>query len=347
MRRIATWTLLLATSGCQRQFTLAQTTRADVFQQAAPAATDLLLVVDNSYSMAAFQQRLSTGFSALVGELQAAGVDVHLGAVTTSVGPAFRSELNGCSVRDVADSPPPFQLVGGGFLTFDTPDLPAAFADLVQVGVCGDGAEMGMHTAWKVLTDPASVSSGFLREDATLSIVVISDEDDSSPLPPTWYVDDLRERKGLEDRDAVLLSALNIVDPATCTASQAENASIGARYEIAVNATGGVLGDICVEDYQPTLAAISNLTSQLIDTFELSQMPDTTTLTVEVDGVALPCAEGAWTYTRETDDLGEEAPLIRFAAEHRPLAGTEIVVRYLPGSGDPESWCTATEEETP
>jgi hypothetical protein len=347
MKSTLRWTLLLATAACQRQFTLAQTTRADVFQQAAPAATDLLLVVDNSYSMAAFQQRLATGFSALVGELQAAGVDVHLGAVTTSVGPAFRSELNGCSVRDVADSPPPLQLVGDDYLSFETPDLPNAFADLVQVGVCGDGAEMGMHTAWKVLTDPTSASSGYLREDATLSVVVISDEDDSSPLPPTWYVDDLRERKGLDDRRAVLFSALNVIDPATCTAEQAENASLGARYEIAVQATGGVHGDICAQDYQPTLAAISNLTSQLIDTFELSRLPDTTTLTVEVDGVLLPCADGAWTYARETDDLGQEVARIRFAAESRPAAGAEVVVRYIPGDGDPASWCLPSDEVTP
>ena len=336
----------LASSACRRDVFLESLAKTDVFSQRAPSEVDVLLVVDNSFSMAPFQAQLSSGFEPLVGQFRDADVDLHLGVVTTSVAPAFRSAENGCTAQDVIESPAPFTLAGDTFLTLETPDVNSAFADLVKVGVCGDGSEMGMHAAWKLLTSPEAKSSGFLRDEAALSVLVVSDEDDSSPLSAAWYVDDLRKLQGSGRRDGVLFSSLTTVDPANCKDGQGDNATVGARYALAVGATGGVAGDICAADYSQTLGDLSRLSSRLYDTFFLSQEPNAASFKVTVDEVEQPCDSGVWSFQRVPVE-GVEQPAIVFAPGHMPHADSTIVIRYDFGTGDPVDFCPSAQGDTP
>jgi hypothetical protein len=321
---------------------VAQLETADVFVQLPPSEVDALLVVDNSFSMAPFQARLAEGFEPLVEDFRAAGVDLHLAVVTTSVTPAFRSADNGCTAADVAASPQPLRFAGGRFLSLATPDVEASFRELVQVGVCGDGSEMGMHVAWEVLRGDEATSSGFLRPDAALSVILVSDEDDSSPLAPAWYVDAWREAKGLDDRDAVLVSTLSVVELASCRGGEAENAVVGARYAVAAAATGGVVGDICAADFRAPLQEMSRLSSRLEDTFFLSKEPATASLRVTVDDVEIGCDAGAWSYQRVLEQ-GQEVPAVVFDVAQRPPADSRVVVKYDPGTGDAADFCVGGE----
>ncbi len=61
-----------------------------------------------------------------------------------------------------------------------------------------------------------TATSGFLREEAGLAVVVIGDEDDHSPDDVDTYVRFLRERKGLNQPQRVSLYAIAPTDN-TCS----------------------------------------------------------------------------------------------------------------------------------
>ncbi len=331
--------LLLLIPGCI-EYDMEVFDTVDVFAQDPAAEVDALLVVDDSYSMAPFQERLSQNFSEFVSYFVDLGVDYHVGVVTTSVVEPAVSPTHGCTAEDVALVPDPGALVDGTIITTATDSPDQLFADLVSVGVCGSGMEMGIEAAYLALTERISDGSntGFLREDAFLSLVFVSDEEDSSPLPIGDYVDAFREIKGQRSRDVFNASALFVSDLASCTAEQQSEASVSQRYPDIAEQTGGLTGDICSEDFSAIITELSANASRLLDTFYLSEPPNPGTLQVSVDDEVLACEDGAWTYTL-LDEAGEERPAIVFAEGSVPPPSAHIVARYYWGGGDPEGFC--------
>jgi hypothetical protein len=177
-----------------------------------PKGVDLLFVIDDSRSMLANQQNLIDNFPNFVEVLEnisdgRGGValpDIHIGVVTSSVGPSYddqgllqRTQWNGNSVigdcgmlhegqRFLSDVAGP----NGRIRNYDG-NLRDAFSCIAAVGTAGDGFEAHLESARQALLNPAN--AGFLRDDAYLAIVVIADEDDCSPPPgsgsPTLWDD--------------------------------------------------------------------------------------------------------------------------------------------------------------
>ena len=67
------------------------------------------------------------------------------------------------------------------FLKKDSPSIGAQFTSMAMVGTSGDGSETALLPLAAALSDEnlAGINSGFLRKDALLSIIIISDEDES------------------------------------------------------------------------------------------------------------------------------------------------------------------------
>ena len=123
---------------------------------------DFLFVVDNSASMAVYQDKLKEQFQSLYESFKTDELDFQLAVITTD---AYRSDT------------PDFHAALGNdkILTQNTVNLKRQFMENVSVGEEGDGAERGVDSAIAVLKQKRD----FLRSDAHLSIIIISNEDES------------------------------------------------------------------------------------------------------------------------------------------------------------------------
>ena len=258
----------------------------DEYEQQGNNWTDILFVVDNSCSMEDEQASLGINFSAFLDIVDILDIDYHIAVVTTDT-PYFQGSIP--------------------IMTPSTPDVAAAFADAVNVGTNGDWTEMGYEMSAQALTPPLAApggaNDGFLREDAGLRVVYVSDEEDQSPNTVTHYVQLLQGLK--TNPDHVVLSA--IADPAD-----------SARYQQGVNATDGIFEDIGNPNWVNTLSNLAWLSQSWQDTFELSAAPVVETIEVEVNGVPV--------YVGWIHDLVINAVI--FDADYVPDTGDLVTIRY-------------------
>jgi len=184
-----------------------------------PSKLDVVFVVDDSLSMLDNQQALVEAartelfpqLRSMSGELP----DLHLAVVSTSLDiDGWGSAASwGCTATpnghfamggwgaDGGYSPgsavPPCTAVAGSYMT-DAPDgsggritnytgtIEDAFACMATLGEKGCGIEQPLEALRRALTDPAN--AGFLRDDAALLVVFLSDEDDDSGTDPTQWL---------------------------------------------------------------------------------------------------------------------------------------------------------------
>ncbi len=307
----------------------------DIFTQDPVEKIDVLMVVDNSSSMESYQYQLGSNFQAFISWFVEGNVDYQIAVTTTDDG-------NDSTVSDPARG-----AFVGPIITsaMDLDEADALFSQEVNVGTDGSGIEAGLKTAYLALTDTDRLGdqiTAFLREDASLSIVFVSDEEDSSPWPVNDYVNAFFELKGHRSRDAFNASALTVTDKSLCDEQLAAYSSPGTRYVDVATQTHGLTGNLCSSDFTQIVNDLSLANSRIADTYLLSREPDAETLTVtlEVDGVEteVPCNAGQWTYERITVD-DAEAPTIRFDRAHLPAPGSRLYVRYLYGDGSPGAFC--------
>jgi hypothetical protein len=313
----------------------------DVFTQEPPEAIDILMIVDNSGSMSSYQTQLSGNFQSFITWFVEGNVDYHIAITTTDDGndPVnVTGAARGAFVGDVITS------------DMEQDEAEDAFRDQVNVGTSGTGMEVGLKTAYLALTDEDLLdgpNQGFLREEAELSIVFVSDEEDSSPWPVADYINAFFDLKGHRDRDVFNASALTVTDESECTASQAEASSPGTRYVDVATQTHGLVANLCDDDFAGIVTDLSLATSRMTDTYFLTADPDPSTLTVTVEGpdgsaLEVPCTDGVWTYDRVVSD-GEEVPAVIFASDQLPALGSRLTIRYMYGGGQVDAFCPEAE----
>lgn len=322
---------LLALGGCIEY----QQTRfhgVDLYTQDPPEKIDVLMVVDNSSSMGPYQNRLGENYASFISWFVQGNVDYRIAVTTTDDG-------NDLGVPDPARG----AFVGPVIRSdMDPADAEVSFREQVNVGDQGSGLEVGLKTAWMALAErrDAAQLAGFLRDDADLSIVFVSDEEDSSPLPVNDYINAYFDVKD-GDRARVNASALTVTDKTTCTEEGAQFSTPGTRYIDVAQQTNGLTANLCDSDFSHIVQDLSLASSRLTSTFYLTEEPDVSTLQVlvETDGVEaeLTCDSGFWTYQRLLDG-GEEVPAVVFDRDHLPAAGSRISIRYYYGTGN-EDFC--------
>lgn len=287
--------VLLAT-GCN-EYGYAELSVTDLFEQAgAGVYSDVLLVVDDSASMAEEQDRLLSSFQGFTDVLESTRADFQLGVVTTDAS-------QGAALRTVVLDP-------------ESDDLSQVFLDAIAVGNEGSRVEQGLHQAL-LAVNPAN-NPGFLRAGAELHVVVVSDEDDQSEEEVSFY---LHELQSLTGEDRVSVHALVGDLPAGC-ASGVSAADPGPRYLEAVEYTGGRSGSVCAEDYTPLLERVGLDVAQWNDRFVLSRIPRVDSLEVRVDQVLMPQREqDGWTWS-----AGDNA--VVFTGRAIPRPGMAVQVSY-------------------
>lgn len=305
----------------------------DIFAVPERHEVDVLLVVDNSSSMQPYQAQLGANFEPFILPFLDGNIDYHVAVTTTDDG-------NDATVVDPAR---------GAFVApvitaeMDLVSAESTFRSGVNVGTDGSGFEVGLKTAWLALTDEANLGeqiAGFLREDASLSIIFVSDEEDQSPWPVDDYVNAFWQLKGHRARHAFNASALTVTDTEQCAAGTTSFSTPGTRYVDVVDQTLGVSGNLCSGDFAQLAIELGIANTQVLDTYFLSAEPESATLAVSV-GLAgivtvLPCESGGWMYDR----VGPGAlPAVVFDRDHLPEPGGRLSISYVLGDGSAESFC--------
>ncbi|MDY7225269.1 choice-of-anchor D domain-containing protein [Hyalangium rubrum] len=310
-----------------RGATLAEQT--DDFMQEPEAKVDVLFVVDNSGSMMEEQQSLGANFAAFMSAAQIAGVDYRIGVTTTGLdsSPGGWSNCPGGAEGGENGRLFPVDNSSPRVITRQTPNAAGVFANNTQVGVC-HWNEQGLEAAYRALSAPLlhgvddprtpQVDDGngdFLRSDARLAIIFVTDEEDFSTQDVSFYETYFR---ALKDNDPSKLSISAIAGPedlATCSTAS----SAGTRYIELARATGGVVESICTPNWAESLEKLSSTTFGPKRSFPLSEVPaDTTQIVVTVDGVQV--TQG-WTYDASTNS-------ILFDVGAAPPPGAYIEVTY-------------------
>jgi hypothetical protein len=274
----------------------------DIERQDSKPKADILIVIDNSGSMSDKQMALSVNFGAFIKYATAAGVDYQIGVISTDTG-------DGGKLVGDASNPK--------ILKPTTPDVENKFKAKVVLGTSGSATEMSLLPSVMALTAPVitNENAGFLRNDAVLAVVSVSDADDQSPQPVAFYLNQLINIKGVQQASKFTFNAVAPLLTSAPTGCSYDGSS-GPRTGAAVTATSGVLEEICTVDWSKTLEKIGQSAFGYRTTFFLTSTPDLTagkTVTVKIDGVQLD----------PVDSRGADDQRGRVRAAVRPRAGQD------------------------
>lgn len=295
----------------------------DVFRQDSKPKADILFVVDNSCSMSEEQQFLGTNFTAFLRYAVGNQVDFQIGVTTTD-------DDNGGEQGRLVASP-----AGVKIFKPSTMNLEQQFSAVVNLGTGGSASETCLSPAVKALTaplitDPAA-NAGFLRADAVLAVVCITDELEQAPNPNSFYVNQLQNVKGAQRAN---MFSYNVVGPfvagSSCIFASDLDAPPTGRHSAAVQAMNGIKENICTQNWAVALEALGKVAFGFRTNFFLTARPeDAGNIHVFIDNVELdPVDESrgtpgtpVWSY----DPVGNA---VVFEPLYVPEPGKSLTIRY-------------------
>ena len=170
---------------------------------------DLLFVIDNSSGTADIQALFSTNFPRFVQTLDAfpgGRPNLHIGVVSSTVGTGGMEFLPNCpkvapnddgllqnTARISGCSPPSGRFItdirndGGGRTVNYSGTLDQELPCIALLGTTGCGFEAPLEGMKRSLDGSRSESAGFLRPDADLGVIILTDEDDCSTRDPALF----------------------------------------------------------------------------------------------------------------------------------------------------------------
>jgi hypothetical protein len=229
---------------------------------------DLLFVIDNSGSMGPHQANLIANFPGFVDGMKtelAEAEDYHIGIVTSD---AYFENGDGCT--DIghlvtqtggpgsSDSVCAPYSTGKRYMDDTEPDLYDKFACAAHVGTRGSSHEAPVEAAYQGISPglnaAGACNEGFVRDDALLVIVIVTDEDDematedcpwcgSEGTPPEWF-DTIVGHKGGIEENVVVIAIVGQGWQQDCTNVLAVNI-----IEMTEMFTYGIVGDVCNPSY--------------------------------------------------------------------------------------------------
>lgn len=258
---------------------------------------DLLFVIDNSGSMADEQINLVNSFPDFVSAMQTQLVNTesyHVGVVTSDTNSANAGDCKtygalvtrtgGAGSSNATCTP----YAGGLSWMSEADDLGAKFACAGQVGIGGSGNEQPMRTMLAAVSPdmnaPGACNEGFIRDDALLIVVLITDEEDDhetqacqqspqsgSPGEPGDWYSGLVAAKGLES-NIVVLSLIGPVNPQCPELDKCVGGIIGAEVsprivQFTEMFTNGRIGQVCAPSYKEFFSEAISLIDSACDNF--------------------------------------------------------------------------------
>lgn len=269
---------------------------------------DILIVNDNSASMSFEQARLAPRFSNFISDLDSRKIDYRIAMTTTDVTtgkggnliyykegtpyitPAHadrvalfsetikRKETEGCEkfiANWIRDN-------GGNTSSINSTSYSAAYAQH-----CPSGDERGVYAANLVVNNNPT---NFIRADAHLAVIFLSDEDERSGLyhnqgyvldqmdQPSYLISNIKSKLGDDKYNSLSLHAIVVKDTSCLNQQNSQTldnygptmglvkGSIGNLYLSFTNQGWGNAADICSTDYTSQLGQIrSQITDRIKD----------------------------------------------------------------------------------
>jgi len=297
------------------------THQRDEFRQATHPMVDILWVIDCSGSMSEEQEKVADQTNYFVNEAVTWNADMHLA-------------LTSCDITSAAGhkglmrgNPPVLANRGTGSLS--TSQIISEFNSKVSGlgnGCDGGAQEAGLEAGHLALSEPlaSNENKGFMRDDAKLAIIMVSDEEDQSVADVPFFIDFFRSLKGMRNVNMLEIYAIVGDAPSGCSVGsgdQGSSAAAGKRYISVADACNPHddkhFYSICSEDYHPVFESLSENLFALRNQFFLSRLADPETIVVTVDGRTVD----NWEYDEETNS-------IVFPEDEPPDPGATVVVEY-------------------
>ncbi len=243
---------------------------------------DLLVVIDNSGSMANEQKNMAARFSSLIDQLEASSLDWQLAVVTTDVS-SDANLKDGRLVPVVAGST---QYILDS--NMDLTEAKAAFAKMIQRPEKGNGAEQGIKATIRAVQralDSRSLSVNkpnrdFFRSDSSLAVLVVSDANETikNGDPKVYAANNYGENlmnlvsNSYPGKNLVFNSIIVRSDDSSCLAKDG-NESYGVAYEYLSAKTNGIVGTVCATDYAGQLKLIGQKVVEQVKSVSLECNP--------------------------------------------------------------------------
>ena len=218
---------------------------------------DILWVIDTSGSMNRFDANLLSGIDAMLNALPASGWRLAMisndpmKAVTEAQFPLVPGD-------DIADAEAMYSAMGRG------------------------GREEGFDAAYEYIVNNPYAST-WMRPDAALLVVFVSDEEDQSDDHFPQVQDFINWYSSQRGGSTFLSSIINVEHADTVCATPPNFIDIGDRYMEATNWFGGIIVDICSEDWSPGVTDAS-VQVEPHEEWPLSYIPVEPTIRVFIDG---------------------------------------------------------------
>ncbi len=255
----------------------------DTWEIPSDPPVDLLFSVDQSGSMDDDQASLGNNFANFISQLSNYTTDWRI---------IVANNDNGCNQ--------------GGILTSTTSGYINTFQTQVSAGG-GWYTESLLTVAQSAIeaTDSGECNQNFMRSDALLHIILVSDEPEQSSGSWSTYVTNIQNKKGSVAN--VKISAIAGDYPGGCGSAMA-----GTGYYEAVNATGGEFLSIC-SNWASMVETLADASIELSE-YELSHTADPDTIVVRVNGSEVT---SGWHYEESnnsvlfTNGIPEEGDTVR------------------------------------
>jgi hypothetical protein len=284
----------------------------DVFRQLNRPLTDIMFVIDDSCSMYNNQDSLARNIQSFIDWAVRLNVDYQIMITTTDTeGSKFPA---GCAQGT-------YKLI-----TPQTPNPAQEFANNARVGTVGSATEKGLEAAYRALIPPTSedpkCNRGFYRQDASLSMIFVSDEPDQSPQTVQFYVSFFKSLKGYRNLDLIRASAIVGPPPNGCQGGSAGSATADFRYWETAKELKGVQESICNPNWAGSLSNIGSITFGYRTQFFLSRQADPKTLQVKVNGTTVKeDSDDGWQYDPTNNS-------VNFSKSQIPPPGATIQIEY-------------------
>lgn len=261
----------------------------DEFEQNSDVAKiDALFVVDDSGSMGGSQGSLAANLPYFTENFMATSLDYHMGVITTDMANTTKQgRLQEAYGFKYVDTTTQSQIDATGMT--DDYGYPltteAVFNAMAMPGIYGSGTEKGRdavhyslnyYQGTDALGQPDDSNVGFVRSDAALHVVLVSDEDDfSTEITPDDFKSEL----------VAMQTAGKTVQFHSIVGFEGDSCSYdpGTAYMDVSAVVGGQIYSICAPNWDTMLESIGLSASGLDREFVLSKIPMEETIEVEVN----------------------------------------------------------------
>jgi hypothetical protein len=270
------------------------------------AKVDIIVVMDGSGSMATHQANVKKNIGAFVQELTKASYLDYRIAVT----------ISGCS-RSMAHTQYASGVCSEGifhraspseqepyYINRGDPGEELLLASRLDVGTANDAKESFFNPVIKAITPPVSLlpsNRGFLRNEAYLITIFVTDTDDQSDgVNPQQFFDNLRRIKGHND----LIIPYAAIIPVQNTGRSCTRDPVGSlngspyRIEEYLRIAGGSYFNVCSNDFGTDLVGVAqDLVSRVEPVIYLEDRPYVPSIKLYYGGVEIPNDfESGWVY---------------------------------------------------